>query len=78
MPTPRDQPAGEHPLPSMNGHVHLSPLGYPDRLIGDGQTYGSVAEKIGDIVLKGRHPTGWWFGFAAAFSLVMVVLFSVL
>ncbi len=82
MPAPRDQPAGEHPLPSTNGngangHVHLSPLGYPDRLIGDGQTYGTVAEKIGDIVLKGQHPTGWWFGFAAAFSLLMVFLFSV-
>ena len=46
-------------------------------MIGPDQTYRSIAVKIGDIVLKGQHPKSWWFGFAAAFSLLMVFLFAV-
>ena len=60
-----------------DGHQPYSPLGYPARIIGPGETLGSVTEKIGDIVLKGQHPRSWWFGFAAAFGLLMVFLFSV-
>ena len=57
--------------------VPMSPLGYPDELVGPGQTLGSVASKIGDIVIKGQHPRSWWFGFALAFALLMVFLMSV-
>ncbi len=57
--------------------VPMSPLGYPDELVGPGQTLGGVASKIGDIVLKGQHPKSWWFGFTLAFALLMVFLMAV-
>ena len=38
---------------------------------------GSVASKIGDIVLKGQHPKSWWFGFTLAFALLMVFMMAV-
>jgi len=45
--------------------------------IAPGHTFGSVTEKIGAIVLQ--RPTGWgWLGgFAAAFTLVLLLLFAV-
>ncbi len=57
--------------------VPMSTLGYPDELVGPGQTLESVSAQIGDIVLKGQHPKSWWLGFAIAFALLMVFLMSV-
>ncbi len=57
--------------------VPMSKLGYPDELVGPGQTLASVSAKIGDIVLEGQHPKSWWLGFAIAFLLLMVFLMSV-
>ncbi|REK18767.1 MAG: hydrogenase [Planctomycetota bacterium] len=45
-------------------------------LVGD-YTFGSVTDKISAIVLRGRTPRNWYFGFAVAFLLVMVLLWSV-
>jgi Ni/Fe-hydrogenase subunit HybB-like protein len=67
MPVTADQPKS------------VSPLGYPDRLIGHGETYGKVSEQIGSIVLDHRkHPKGWWFGLAVAFVGVMALIMSIL
>ncbi|MDB6111502.1 MAG: Molybdopterin oxidoreductase [Pedosphaera sp.] len=55
----------------------LTPLGYPSRILGPGETYDTVTERISSIVL--RHPPLklWWVGFAIAFSMLMMFLFAV-
>ena len=50
-----------------------SPLGYPVELLGPGQTYESVTETIGSIVLTRPHPRSWLVGFALAFALLMLL-----
>ena len=67
---------GRH-APGNADAVPLSPLGYPARIIGPGETYETVTSKIGDIVLQGQHPRGWFVGFGIAFALLMVFLFSI-
>jgi molybdopterin-containing oxidoreductase family membrane subunit len=42
-----------------------------------GYTFGSVSDKIGSIVLTRRFGKGWWAGFLLAFSLVLLLLYSV-
>lgn len=54
-----------------------TPLGYPGRLIAPGETYESVTETIGSIVLKQKHPRSWIFGFAVAFALLMLFLAAI-
>ncbi len=48
----------------------------PAPVIGSGYTYGSVTDKISAIVLSGRTPRVWFFGFGVAFALVMVLLYA--
>ena len=69
--------AEQNGVKTRNGQAHRSLLGYPDRMLGEGETYRSVAGKIGDIVIEGQHPKGWWIGFTLAFSLLMLFLFAV-
>ena len=57
--------------------VKASPLGYPTALVATGETCASVTDQIGSVVLEQKHPRGWWFGFAAAFGLLMVLLMSI-
>ena len=45
-------------------------------LIGPGHTFRTVTDKISSIVLQ-RTPTGWYIGFAIAFALVMLLLWTV-
>jgi molybdopterin-containing oxidoreductase family membrane subunit len=52
-------------------------LGYPERLVAKGETYESVTNTIGSIVLKHPRPKLWWAGFAGAFALLMMFLFAV-
>jgi molybdopterin-containing oxidoreductase family membrane subunit len=47
-----------------------------DRLIAPGHTFGTVTDKISAIVLK-KTPKGWYFGFAAAFALLQLLLLAV-
>jgi Ni/Fe-hydrogenase subunit HybB-like protein len=54
-----------------------SPLGYPAALLGPHQTYESVTETIGSIVLTRPHPRSWLVGFAIAFALLMLLLGAV-
>jgi Ni/Fe-hydrogenase subunit HybB-like protein len=55
----------------------VSPLGYPARVLGKGETYDSVTDTIADIVLKQPRPKFWWLSFGVAFTLLMVFLFAV-
>jgi Ni/Fe-hydrogenase subunit HybB-like protein len=46
-------------------------------VIEPGHTFGSVTDKISTIVLKRRTPPGWFFGFAIAFALTMMLFFTI-
>ncbi len=46
-------------------------------ILGPGYDYASVTDKISAIVLKRRPPKWWIVGFAIAFALVMLLLYSV-
>ena len=41
------------------------------------ETYESVTEEIGSIVLTKPQPKSWWFGATIAFLLLMLFLFSI-
>jgi Ni/Fe-hydrogenase subunit HybB-like protein len=45
-------------------------------LVGPGHDYASVTDKISAIVLTQGTPKGWIFGFAIAFTLLMVLLYA--
>ncbi len=57
--------------------TNLSSLGYPSNLLGPGQTYESVNETIGSIVLRKSQPASWWLGFVIAFALLMVFFLAI-
>ncbi|MFL5243441.1 MAG: NrfD/PsrC family molybdoenzyme membrane anchor subunit [Gemmataceae bacterium] len=40
-------------------------------------TFASVTDKISSIVLAGKTPPGWWYGFTLSFTLLMVLLYAV-
>jgi Ni/Fe-hydrogenase subunit HybB-like protein len=42
-----------------------------------GHTYASVTDKISSIVLSKKQPKGWYFGFAVAFALLMLLQYAV-
>src|SRR3954464_4989268 len=42
-------------------------------VIAPGHTFESVTDSIGHLVLSKRTPIGWFFGFAIAFALLMVL-----
>jgi Ni/Fe-hydrogenase subunit HybB-like protein len=46
-------------------------------ILGPGHDYASVTDKISSIVLKRRPPKWWILGFAGAFVLVMLLLYSI-
>jgi Ni/Fe-hydrogenase subunit HybB-like protein len=46
-------------------------------VIGPGHTFASVTDKISSIVLTGRTPFWWIGGFAIAFLLTLVLLFTI-
>lgn len=49
----------------------------PEPLVRPGETFKSVTEKIGGIVLARRHPLGWWISFGVAFLLVMGLFYAI-
>jgi molybdopterin-containing oxidoreductase family membrane subunit len=63
-------PAREQPI------TRMSRLGYPSNLLAPGETYESVNETIGSIVLSNRQPAPWWIGFIVAFALLMLFFFA--
>jgi len=48
----------------------------PPPIIAPGHTFQTVTDKISAVVLGGKTPLGWWFGFAIAFSALMMMLVS--
>jgi len=48
-----------------------------DRLIAPGHDFGSVTDKISQIVLKRRTPLGWWVGFGIGFLLMNLLLLTI-
>ena len=46
-------------------------------IIGPGYTFGTVTDKISVVVLSGRTPRWWFIGFGIAFSLAMLLLYSI-
>jgi len=44
--------------------------------MGREHTLSGVTDKISSIVLTGRTPRGWYFGFAVGFSLVLMLFYS--
>src|SRR5438093_6837294 len=71
MNSPNGSPITDHRSPP------LSPLGYPTNLLGGEQTFESVNETIGSIVLQDRQPRPWWIGFILAFALLMMFFLAV-
>ncbi|MEN6626686.1 MAG: NrfD/PsrC family molybdoenzyme membrane anchor subunit [Candidatus Sumerlaeia bacterium] len=49
----------------------------PEPLLVPGQTYDSVSEKIGAVVIREPSPLFWWATMGVGFSLVMVLMMSV-
>jgi Ni/Fe-hydrogenase subunit HybB-like protein len=57
--------------------ISAAPLGYPTELIRSGETYESVTETIGSIVLTKPQPRSWLLGFAIGFALLMLFFVAV-
>jgi Ni/Fe-hydrogenase subunit HybB-like protein len=49
----------------------------PAPVIEPGHTFASITDKISTIVLTRRTPRGWFFGFAAAFAVMMVLFYAI-
>jgi len=49
----------------------------PPQLIGPGHSFGSITDKISSIVLGGRTPLSWFFGFGVGFLLLMGMLVTI-
>ena len=49
----------------------------PPMVEGD-HTFGSVSDKIGDVPLKRRTPFHWFIGFAIAFMIAQLLLFTII
>src|ERR1019366_5453180 len=66
----------------MNRNMATEPLGKPVELerraslVGPGYDYASVTDKISAIVLTQPTSKGWIFGFAIAFTLLMVLMYA--
>ncbi len=50
---------------------------YHASIVRPGHTAGSVTDKISSIVLGQRRRRGWFFGFAIAFALLMMLMYAV-
>ena len=46
-------------------------------IVGDGETVGSVTEKISSVVLQNGTPRGWWIGFGISLSLLGLFALSI-
>src|SRR5437763_4283106 len=71
MNSPKQPPVTDHYSPS------IFRLGYPTNLLAGEQTFETVNETIGSVVLQDRQPRPWWIGFIVAFALLMVFFFAV-
>ena len=60
--------------PPVTGHPRG---GTRVRMVGPGHTFATVTDKIASLVLTTKTPLGWFLGFAAAFSLLNLLLVAV-
>src|SRR5260370_4465337 len=60
-----------------NTILPVSPLGYPARVLGPGETYDTVTNRIASVILKNPYPRGWWVAFGFSFALLMMFLYAV-
>jgi molybdopterin-containing oxidoreductase family membrane subunit len=49
----------------------------PPAVIGAGQTFASVTDKISSIALRRRTPIGWFVGAGISFLLVMLMMYTI-
>ena len=49
------------------------PVGADAPVLAPGHTYATITDKISSIVLLQKTRRGWWFGFAIAFTLFMIL-----
>src|ERR1041385_3721483 len=63
----------EHPHESVATDVTIS----PPAVIGPGQTFSTVTDKIANIALKRRTPRGWFIGAGIAFLLAMMLFYTI-
>src|SRR6476620_5820545 len=49
----------------------------PPGVIGPGQTFASVTDKISSIALTGRTPIGWFIGFGISFSIALGLFYTI-
>ena len=66
----------EHPS-TAHPHSSLIPGSAENRVLGRGQTIGSVTDKISSLVLSRGTPRWWWIGLAVSFGLFMLFLYGV-
>ena len=55
--------------------VNLGPA--KPTILAPGHTFASITDKISTIVLTRRTPRGWFFGFAAAFAVMMMLFYAI-
>ncbi len=63
-------------MSAPQGQGQATPGPKRHRLMGREHTLSGVTDKISSIVLTRRTPTGWYFGFAVGFSLVLLLFYS--
>ncbi|HEX8186413.1 MAG TPA: NrfD/PsrC family molybdoenzyme membrane anchor subunit [Blastocatellia bacterium] len=63
----------EHPHESVASETTIS----PPAVIGPGQTFATVTDKIANIALTRRTPKGWFIGAAISFMLAMVLFYTI-
>ncbi len=45
--------------------------------IGPGHTFGTITDKISEIVQTRRTPLGWWIGFGISFAVLLLLLYTI-
>ncbi|HVG18199.1 MAG TPA: NrfD/PsrC family molybdoenzyme membrane anchor subunit [Blastocatellia bacterium] len=63
----------EHPHESVATETTIS----PPAVIGPGQTFATVTDKIANIALTRRTPKGWFIGAAISFMLAMLLFYTI-
>ena len=56
-----------------DGLENTPPVGASAPVLAPGHTYATITDKISSIVLLQKTRRGWWFGFAIAFTLFMIL-----
>jgi molybdopterin-containing oxidoreductase family membrane subunit len=62
-------------VPARNTDLPLEPEMHP--LVQNKHDLVSVGDAIGNVVLKGQHPRGWWIGFLAGLAMLQFLALAV-